>query len=129
VLVIVRRQAAGGYLELVIAADIVELRCHWLLDLVENEWFDMESHYYLADYLLAIDDALSAGHGKARGNGGCDLTLTSAADGFEIQLSRPEDGWPTRSLQLHIARPMAELMRGLTVPGEPAGIGVVQPAS
>jgi hypothetical protein len=109
---------AGGYFEFVIIGNSVALRCHWPVDLADDEWIDIENHYDVAGYLQAVDDAISTGDGKARGIDGGYLRITSVVDGFAIEFSRPQSGWSARSLRLRIGRPIAELLPRPDRPGE-----------
>jgi hypothetical protein len=101
---------ADGYFEFVAFEEVVALRCHWPLDLVTNEWVDIQNHYLIADYLQGVGDAISTGSGEVLGVSGGYLKILSTADGFVIEFSRPQDGWSASSLQLHVKRPISDLL-------------------
>jgi hypothetical protein len=105
----VQHHPAGGYLEFIIIADTIALRCHWPVDLADDEWIDIQNHYNLRSYLRAVDDAISTGNGEARGITGGYLRFTSIVDGFAIEFSRPQDGWSAISLRLLARRPIIDL--------------------
>ena len=108
---LVQRHPAGGYLEFIITETMVALRCHWPIDLTDDEWVDIQNNYSIAGYLQAVDDAVSTGMGQAQGITGGYLRIISVADGFVIEFSRPQYGWTASSLRLHVRRPIAELLR------------------
>ena len=101
---------AGGYFEFVASNDLVALRCHWPVDLMADEWIDIQNEYRILGYLQAVDDSMSTGKGEAQGISGGYLRVISIADGFIIEFSRPQDGWSASSLRLHIRRPISDLL-------------------
>jgi hypothetical protein len=101
---------AGGFLEFVASNDVVALRCHWPVDLNTDDWVDIQNDYQLPSYLQAVDDSMSTGKGEAQGISGGYLRVSSIADGFIIEFSRPQDGWSASSLRLHIRRPISDLL-------------------
>lgn len=107
---LVQHHPAGGYLEFITIENTVMLRCHWPVDLADDEWIDIQNHYNLASYLRAINDAISTGNGETQGITGGYLRLTSITDGYAIEFSRPLDGWSALSLRLHVRRPITELL-------------------
>ncbi len=102
---------AGGYFEFVASDDVVALRCHWPVDLNADEWVDIKNDYHIRSYLQAVDDSMSTGNGEAQGISGGYLRVSSIADGFILEFSRPQDGWSASSLRLHIQRPISDLLR------------------
>jgi hypothetical protein len=107
---LVERHPAGGYLEFILRETAITLRCHWPIDLTDDEWIDIQNDYDIAGYLRAVDDALSTGNGLAQGINGGYLRIISVAGGFVIEFSRPQGGWSASSLRLHLGRPIAELL-------------------
>ncbi len=101
---------AGGYFEFVASDDVVALRCHWPVDLNADEWVDIKNDYHIRSYLQAVDDSMSTGNGEAQGISGGYLRVSSIADGFILEFSRPQDGWSASSLRLHIQRPISDLL-------------------
>jgi hypothetical protein len=108
--VLVDRHPAGGYLKLTIEGDSVVLCCHWPFDLEDDQWIDIKNRFCISNYLLAVDNAMAAGDGEARGIAGGFVRIRSLPDGFAIEFSRPQAGWSASSLQLHIRRPIRELL-------------------
>lgn len=119
---IAQHHPAGGYLEFVTSNDVVALRCHWPADLRADDWIDIQNHYYLLRYLQAVDDSMSTGNGEAPGISGGYLRVTSIADGFILDFSRPQDGWAASSLRLHIRRPISDLLLRRSSPSGPADV-------
>jgi hypothetical protein len=108
--VLEERHPAEGFFELVTLNGFVDLRCHWPVDLQSDEWIDIQNQFAMADYLRAVDDAMSTGSGEAKGvTGGC-LRIISTLEGFAIEFSRPEGGWSASSLRLQVRRSLAELL-------------------
>jgi hypothetical protein len=101
---------AGGYFEFVAGNDVVALRCHWPVDLMADEWIDIQNDYHMLSYLQAVDDSMSTGNGETQGISGGYLKVSTIADGFIIEFSRPQDGWSASSLRLHIRRPITDLL-------------------
>jgi hypothetical protein len=101
---------AGGYFEFVASDDVVALRCHWPVDLEADDWIDIQNDYHIRSYLQAVDDSMSTGNGEAQGILGGYLRVSSTADGFIIEFSRPQDGWSASSLRLRIRRPITDLL-------------------
>jgi hypothetical protein len=100
------------------------LRCHWPVDLEDDEWVDIQNRYSMSSYVQAVSNAMATGNGEAPGVTGGFLRIKSLADGFNIEFSRPETGWFATSLQLHVKRPIGEL------PGTPAvRSGAPEPAA
>jgi hypothetical protein len=100
-----------GYFELAAEAGLIMLRCNWPFDLDADEWIYIQNRYAAADYARAVADAArsSARTGRAEGINGGFLEFTRLNSGFLIEFSRPQSGWRTCSLQLHIRRPVGEL--------------------
>ena len=107
---LVQSHPVDGYVEIVPDHDVVALRCHWPIDLKVDDWIDIENHYPMLSYLQAVDDSISTGHGEAQGVSGGYLRVTSIADGFIIELSRPQDGWSACALGLRIMRPISDVL-------------------
>lgn len=108
--ILVQRHPAGGCLEFIIMEATVALRCHWPIDLTDDEWIDIENNYSITGYLQAVDDAISTGNGLAQGITSGYLRIISVPDGFVIEFSRPQEGWSASSLSLHLRRPIVELL-------------------
>jgi hypothetical protein len=108
--VLVQCHPAGGYFEFIIMSDTVALDCHWPVDLTADEWLDIQNNYSIASYLRAVDDAMSTGHGEARGITDGYLRISTIDEGFAIEFSRPQGGWSASSLRLLVRRPIAELL-------------------
>jgi hypothetical protein len=121
--VLVDRHPAGGYLKLTSESDLVALYCHWPFDLKFDQWIDINNHFRMTDYLLAVDNAMADGNGEAQGIAGGFLKIRSQDDGFVIAFSRPEAGWLSKSLELPVKRPVRDLV-GLRSDGndEPASV-------
>ena len=107
---LVDRHPAGGYFELVFDGDFINLHCRWPFDLVEDEWISIQNRYHVSSYRQAVDNAIANGIGKASGVDGGSLEIASQNDGFTIEFSRPQTGWSASSLQLHVRRPIVELL-------------------
>jgi hypothetical protein len=107
---IAQHHPAGGHFELVNSDDVVVLRCHWPADLKADEWIDIQNHYPILDYLQAVGNSMSTGTGEAQGISGGYLRISAIADGFIVEFSRPQYGWSASSLQLHIRRPISDLL-------------------
>jgi len=117
--VLVDRHPAGGYFEFVFDGDFIVLRCRWPFDLLEDEWISIQNRYQLSSYQRAVDNAMANGTGKAQGVNGGFLEIASVNDGFIIEFSRPQTGWSASSLQLHVRRPLNELLlRGSGAPAQ-----------
>jgi hypothetical protein len=112
--VLLRRHPAGGLLDLAAEGDVMVLRCHWPVDLEDDEWIDIQNRYSMSSYVRAISNAMTTGNGEASGVAGGFLRFNSLSDGFHIDFSRPEIGWLAASLLLYVKRPIGEL------PGAPA---------
>jgi len=108
--VLVDRHPAGGYLKLTVENDRVELCCHWPFDLEDDQWIDIRNRFCISNYLLAVDNAIADGDGEALGIAGGFLRIRSLNDGFAMDFSRPQAGWSAVSLQLHVRRPIRELL-------------------
>ena len=107
---LVDRHPAGGYFELVFDGDFIVLHCRWPFNLVEDEWISIQNRYHVSSYRQAVDNAIANGIGKASGVDGGSLEIASQNDGFTIEFSRPQTGWSASSLQLHVRRPIVELL-------------------
>jgi hypothetical protein len=108
--VLVDRHPAGGYLNLAVKSDLVALCCHWPFDVEDDQWIDIKNCFSVSSYLLAVGNAISDGGGEAPGIAGGFLRIRSLKDGFAIEFSRPQAGWSASSLQLHVRRPIGELL-------------------
>lgn len=120
---LVDRHPAGGFVELVFDGDFIVLRCRWPLDLSEDDWIDIHNRYHVSNYQRAVDNAMANGTGKAPGVDGGFLEIGSVKDGFTIEFSRPQTGWSAGSLQLHVRRPLDELL--LRSPVYPPSLRIV----
>lgn len=107
---LVDRHPAGGYFELATDGLQVALRCHWPVDLDDDEWVDIRNLYSLSSYVQAVRTAMRTGSGELPGIAGGFLRIRSLAAGFQIEFSRPQTGWCASSLQLYVRRPVGELM-------------------
>ena len=107
---LVDRHPAGGYLKLTIESDLVVLCCHWPFDLEDDQWIDIRNCFRISQYLLAVDSAMADGKGEAPGIAGGFLRIGALHDGFALEFSRPQAGWSASSLQLHVRRPIGELL-------------------
>ncbi len=107
---LIDRHPAGGYLELTSEGNFVVLRCLWPFDLEDDEWISIRNRYHLSSYLRAVDSAITKGAGKAQGVDGGFLEIVCLNDGLAIEFSRPQAGWSASSLQLHVRRPVGELV-------------------
>lgn len=101
---------SGGCVEFVASNGVVTLNCIWPADLKADEWIYIQNHYHIHDYLQAVEDSMSSGHGEAHGISGGHLRVLSTTDGFIIEFSRPQGGWSASSLRLHIRRPISDLL-------------------
>ena len=101
---------AGGYFELRIEEDLVVMDCHWPFDLNRDEWIDIQNRYRMPNYRRAVSDAMENGSGEVQGIAGGTLQITSLDDGFAIEFSRPQHGWSASSLELHVKRPVSDLL-------------------
>jgi len=112
---------AGGYLQLTIESDLVSLCCHWPFDLEDDQWIDIKNRFRISNYRLAVDNAMTHGDGEALGIAGGFLRIRTLNGGFAIEFSRPQTGWSACSLQLHVKRPIRELLprrsNGIDNPG------------
>jgi hypothetical protein len=88
----------------------VALCCHWPFDLEDDQWIDIKNHFGISNYRLAVDKAMADGDGEASGIAGGFLRIRSLNDGFNIEFSRPQVGWSAASLQLHVRRPIGDLL-------------------
>jgi hypothetical protein len=102
--------SGDGYLTLAGGEELITLNCHWPFDLAMDEWINIENSFSTLDYLKAINDARATGKGTARGINGGFMEVALQADGFTIEFSRPQAGWFATSLQLHIQRPVDDLL-------------------
>ena len=107
---LIDRHPAGGYFDLAMEGDVMVLRCHWPFDLTDNEWIDIQNRYAMSSYVRAVSNAMTTGNGEAPGVAGGFLRIKPLTDGFQIEFSSPQTGWFATSLQLHVKRPIGELL-------------------